>query len=124
MALLFGLLVFCVAAFTAQVTVVVKGPTIIAFFSPAKADDPDANEALADFQHYATRDRNSFATLGIEFREVYAPSFRVRVGVNATTFRVGSAGVGYYLIAPGKKPRIEYGVDNSLIATAHEYFGR
>jgi hypothetical protein len=42
-----------------------------------------------------------------------------------TTFRPGKVGVGYYLVAPGKDPRVEYGVmtDADLLQLAKEYFG-
>jgi hypothetical protein len=38
----------------------------------------------------------------------------MRVGAKVTTFRPGDVKVGYYYIAPGKKPRIEYGVATDL----------
>ena len=50
----------------------------------------------------------------------------MRVGVKTTTFRPGKITVGYYFVAPGKKPRIEYGVntDDGLVDIAKEYFGK
>jgi len=49
----------------------------------------------------------------------------VRVGNKVTTFRPVKVDVGYYLVAPGKKPRIEYGAmtDADLLKVANEYFG-
>ena len=125
---------FCAVAVTPraaerQPLVVVHGPTVVAFFEPvteAKLDkDPDANEALADFQLYASRVRAPLRKAGIEFHELYAHSFRLRVGKQLTTFRPVKMDVGYYLIAPGKKPRIEYGVmtDSDLLQVTNQYFG-
>jgi hypothetical protein len=87
--------------------------------------DADTNEALADFQFYAKRAREPLKKTGIEFQEVYALSFRVRIGKEATVFRPAKGNAGYYLIVPGKKPRIEYGVMTSadLLQVANEYFG-
>jgi hypothetical protein len=112
-----------------QPVVVVRGPTIVAFFEPvpqAKLDkDPDTKEALADFQLYATNVREPLRKEGIEFHELYAYSFQLRDGKRLTTFRPAKVKIGYYLVAPGKKPRIEYGVlaDADLLQVAHQYFG-
>jgi hypothetical protein len=127
----FALCAFSVAPVTAekQPVLVVHGPTVVAFFEPvpqAKLDkDPDANESLADFQLYATRVRAPLRKVGIEFHELYTHSFRLRVGNRLTTVRPINADVGYYLVVPGKKPRIEYGVmtDADLLQVANEYFG-
>ena len=118
-----------IAAAEKHPLVVVRGPTVVAFFEPiTQAElekDPDANEALADFQFYAKSVREPLTQAGIEFHELYAHSFRVRVGRALATFRPVKADVGYYLVAPGKKPRIEYGVmtDSDLLGVAKEYFG-
>ena len=44
-----------------QLSFVVQGPTIVAFFPPVKQtqleNDADTNEALADFQEYTNRVR-------------------------------------------------------------------
>jgi hypothetical protein len=127
---------FVLCAFTAapvaaekQPVVVVRGPTVVAFFEPvpqAKLEkDPDANESLADFQLYARNARAPLSRAGIEFHELYTHSFRLRIGNKLTTFRPIKADVGYYLVAPGKKPRIEYGVmtDSDLLQVANTYFG-
>jgi hypothetical protein len=112
-----------------QPVVVVQGPTVVAFFGPvpqSKLDkDPDANESLADFQLYATNVRAPLRKAGIEFHELYAHSFQLRDGKRRTTFSPGKVTVGYYLVAPGKKARIEYGVmtDADLLQAANEYFG-
>ncbi len=112
-----------------QPVVVVRGPTIVAFFEPVTQaeleKDPDLNETFADFQLYATSVRAPLRKAGIGFHELYAHSFRLRVGNRLTTFRAIKGDVGYYLIAPGKKPRIEYGVitDSDLLQVANAYFG-
>jgi len=112
-----------------QPVIVVRGPTVVAFFEPvpqAQLDkDPDASEALADFKLYARNVREPFRKAGIEFHEVYAHSFQLREGKRLTIFRPAKVKVGYYLVAPGRKPRIEYGImtDADLLHLAHEYFG-
>jgi len=103
-------------------------PTVIAYFAPNKkaaSIDDEAGEAYEDFQLYANRAEISLEREGIEFHEVYARSFHVGTGAKLVKFSASKSGVGYYLIAPGKKPRIEYGVmtDIDLLSVAHEYFG-
>lgn len=117
-----------VVAAEKQPVVVVAGPTIVAFFPVTKTElqkDADTSEALADFQFYAKQVREPLKKTGIEFKEVYAQFFRVRIGQEATVFRPAKGNVGYYLIVPGKKPRIEYGVmtNTDLLQVANEYFG-
>ena len=111
-----------------QKLIVVSGPTVVAFF-PAVTDaqlskDPDTNEALADFQMHATKVRPRLNDAGIHFEEVYAPSFAVRCGAKTTVFRPQKIHVGYYFIASGKPPRIEYGAltDDDVAQDAAEYF--
>jgi hypothetical protein len=133
---LFGAALVCVLSLPVSLVVaaekppvvVVAGPTIVAFFPVTKTavqKDADTNEALADFQFYAKQVREPLKKTGIEFQEVYAQSFRVRIGQEATVFRSAKGNVGYYLIVPGKKPRIEYGVmtNTDLLQVANEYFG-
>lgn len=109
--------------------VVVGGPTVIAFFPPVTdallSKDQDTNEALADFQLYAAQSRVPLKRAGVKLVVVYAHSFHVRLGKTETTFRTGKDEVGYYLITPGKKARVERGVtsDEGLIQVAKEYFG-
>jgi hypothetical protein len=124
-------LCFLMAAGSAekQPVIAVRGPTVVAFFEPVPqaktGKGPDANEALADFQFYARNVREPFRKAGIEFHELYTRSFQLREGKKLTTFRPVKAGVGYYLVALDKKPRIEYGVmtDSDLLQVANEYFG-
>ncbi len=125
---LLSLQVSLVVAGDKQPVVVVAGPTIVAFFPVTKTElqkDADTNEALADFQFYAKQVREPLKKTGVEFQEVYARSFRVRIGQEATVFRPAKGNVGYYLIVPGKKPRVEYVVmtNTDLLQVANEYFG-
>jgi hypothetical protein len=136
--LLFGVATVClvsaqislVAEAETQPLVGVYGRTIVAFFPPVTdaelQKDADTNEALADFRLYATRVREPLKKAGIDFYEVYAHSFRTRVGKTVTGFRPVKGSVGYYFVAPGRKPRIEYGVmtDADLLQVANEYFGQ
>ena len=118
-----------VPAFGAQPSFVVHGPTVVAFFPPVQQKeletDADTNEALADFQEYTRRVRDPFRKEGVDFHEVYALTFRIRVGSKVTIFHAGDVKVGYYFVAPGKKPRIHYGVetDIDLLQIDADYFG-
>ncbi len=110
--------------------VVVKGPSVIAFFSPVtEADlnkDDEANEALSDFQYYLQGAKPRLEKAGIKVHELYAKSFTVKLPSSTTTFKPQETEVGYYFISPGKKPRIQYGVmtDVDLLDVATEYFGK
>lgn len=111
-----------------QPPIVVRGPTVVAFFSPMKEADlkanPDENETLSDFQFYNPQIREALQKDGIDFHEIYAFSFRVRIVAKVTTFHTGKVGVGYYFVAPSKKPHIEEGVlGDAPIEIAHRYFG-
>jgi hypothetical protein len=113
---------------TKQPTIDIRQPTIIAFFPPVTQkdlNDGETNEALSDFQHYAALVRQPLQTAGIAFEELYERSFRISSGGRVTTFHPAKGKIGYYLVAPDKKPRIEYGVMTSsdLLGVAREYFG-
>jgi hypothetical protein len=107
----------------------IRKPTIIAFFPPVSDkdldDDPDTGDALDDFQSSADEVRGPLKKAGVDFEETYTRSFTVHVDAKTIVFRVGKDDVGYYFIAPGKKPHIEYGVmtDEDILSEAHEYFG-
>jgi len=106
----------------------IQRATIIAFYTPAPkgADvDADSNEALSDFQFYAERVKQPLSKLDIDFKELYVRSFRLRLSGGDVVFRPKSDTVGYYLIAPGKQPHVEYGVmtDADLLVVAKRYFG-
>ncbi len=111
-----------------QQTFDVHQPTILAFFPPVTqaelSKDADTNAALDDFQFYAGKVGQTLASRGIDFQQVYARSFSIRTGKSLTTFKPTKVQVGYYLISPGKEPRVEYGVltDADLMKVADEYF--
>jgi len=118
-----------VAATDEQPLIEVRGPTVIAFCAPMTDveldEDPNLDDMLADFQLYASRVRDPLHAAGIEFQELYVHSFELRDGSSASTFRPVEADVGYYFVAPGKPPRVQYGVmtDLDIVQTAREYFG-
>jgi hypothetical protein len=80
-------------------TFTVERPTILAFFPPVTDADldqnPDTNEALGDFQLYATRVSPSLKKAGIDFEVVSAVKFKVKNGANVRTFRTGKIAIGY-----------------------------
>jgi len=105
----------------------VASPTILAFFTPVSASGPKeagTDEALADFEFYGQQALKPLAKMGVDYKEIRASGFMVKIADAATSFRA-TKGVGYYLVAPGKKARVEYGVmtDSDLLQTAHNYFG-
>jgi len=109
-------------------TFVIRRPTVIAFFPPVteqELSDAGRNESLAHFQFSANEVRKPMHDAGITFIENYGESFRVRLAKAVNTFRPEKIKIGYYLITPGKDPRIEYGVmtEEDLLKTASEYFG-
>lgn len=104
----------------------IQQATIIAFCPPTTqpgVTDADASEALSDFQFYAERMKLPLNKAGIEFKVLHARSFRIRLGSETIDFHPKTE-IGYYLIAPGKKPLIEYGVmtDSDLLLVAKRYF--
>ena len=107
----------------------VRGPTLVAFFPPVSdaelRENPDTNEALSDFQLYASQAQKRFEKTRVRFHVVYARSFNLRTQGRIMKFKSGKVDVGYYLIAPRKKPQVEYGVmtDDDLIEVARRYFG-
>ena len=113
----------------AEPTIVIRRPTVIAFFAPVSnhemETDTDENEALADFQLYASQVRKPLQEAGIDFHELYVRSFRVRSGKKFVTFRPQQVEVGYYFVEPGKKPRVEYGVmtHTDILQIAKQQFG-
>ena len=102
----------------------VSGPTVIAFFDYEGEKDPNAGDALDDFQFSWQGVRSLVDPAAIRLHECYQRSFDVEVR-GGRRRRVDATGVGYYLIAPGKDPRIERGVatDGDLIGVMKDYFG-
>lgn len=88
------------------------------------SQEPDTNESLSDFQFYAQRVRAKLHDAGFDFREIYAMSFSVKCGARTENFHPQKTKVGYYFIAPGKPPQVEYGVmtDTDILQVAKGYF--
>ena len=107
----------------------IHGPTIVAFFrhvtDKEMESDPDTNEVLSDFQAYNSEVHDPLQKAGVEFRQTDSRSFRIRTGKRLLRFRAGKTRVGYYFIAPGKPPHVEYGVmtRDGILDTARMYFG-
>jgi hypothetical protein len=107
---------------------VIQRPTIIAFFPPPKQPDvdydSDTNEVLSDFQLCAHAAHPHLEKAGIDFTVTTAVSFKIRTGNQVRSFKTGKIGIGYYFIAPGKQPHVEYGVmtDTDLLDLARRYF--
>jgi len=126
------LLLACGTAATGQQksvpTFVIDRPTLIAFFRPVSDEEmdknPDINEALGDFQLYASRVNRPLRNAGIAFEVASAVKFRVKDGGAVRIFNTGKIGVGYYFVAPGKQPHVEYGVetDPDILEAARKYF--
>jgi hypothetical protein len=109
-------------------TFTVERPTILAFFPPVTDADleknPDTNEVLGDFQLYAARVGPPLKEAGIDFEVVSAVKFRVKNGAHVRTFRAGKIAIGYYFVAPGKEPHVQFGVmtDDEILELASKYF--
>lgn len=102
-------------------------PTVVAFFPNASKighDNANGNEALSDFKYSAMHVKKPLGRLGIQFAEEYGRSFRIRSESKSVLFTRKNGTPSYYFFAPGKRPRIEYGVktDSDLLAVARQYF--
>lgn len=109
-------------------TFVVDQPTVIAFFAHVTDSEldtnPDLNEALGDFQLYASKAGPRLKAAGIHFDVASSAEFKTKIGSAVRTFRAGKITVGYYFIAPGRQPHVDYGVmtDEDILETASKYF--
>jgi len=106
----------------------IERPTVIAFYpDTAKATGKygDGDDSYSEFKLYSASARQPLEMGGVDMQEVYTREFRVVLDGRTTTFRPKRKENGYYFVAPGKKPRIEYGVmsDQDIVRIAHEYFG-
>jgi hypothetical protein len=104
----------------------VQGPTIVAFFPATDADLEGSNEALNDFQHYASVVEKPLEKRGIKFYQSYTTSFRLKLQTGTEVFTPKNGQCGYYFIVPGQKSHIEYGVttDVDLLEAAKKYLDR
>jgi hypothetical protein len=125
-------LLLCVAvplasAAEQQTRFVVTRPTLISFFldSTDKKVRRDGNEALAGFQFYLPDAEHTLEQAGVEVHQVFhVTSFRVKSRSQWRTFAPRKVTFGYYFVAPGREPRIEYGADDTdtILGFAAEYF--
>jgi hypothetical protein len=107
---------------------VIHHPTIIAFFpiTQAEADSGEDNaEALDDFNYYIFKVDKRLQRAGISIQITNALSFQIQTEKKLVTFRPKKTDLGYYFIAPGKEPHIEYNVmtDDDILDAARKYFG-
>ncbi len=102
----------------------ISSPTVIAFFEyEGCRNRPYCEDALDDFQFYLRRIHERFDESAIRIHECYRQPFEIEVRGQKRKFTDTS--VGYYLISPGKEPRVELGVvtDTDLVRLMTEYFG-
>jgi hypothetical protein len=109
--------------------IAIHGPMIVAFFIPmteaeANSGEGDA-EALDDFNFYFYQVEKRLKKAGIDLQQVSGRSFQILDGGKRRSFQTGKIGIGYYFIAPGKEPHVEYGVmtDEDLADASQKYFG-
>jgi hypothetical protein len=126
-------LAFCVAAPGATTRhqptrFVITGPTLISFFLNYTDEETkaDGNEALNDFLFYLSAAKDELKKAGVRVNTVFkVDRFQVKLGSKWQTVKPARGhDVGYYFIAPGRKPHIEDGVEDteSILIAAGEYF--
>jgi hypothetical protein len=109
-----------------QTKFVITQPTLISFFLDYtdKQVKEEGDEALADFVFYLPYAEEKLRGAGVEVHAVFkVKSFRVKVGRRWQTVRP-RASIGYYFIAPGREPEIEFGVEDTgnILDLARKYF--
>ena len=113
-------------------TVVVTGPTLVAFF-PANtqarvdADSGDFATAADDFMYYLGNAQDSLTARGVkvEVRIADTLKFESTGHIWRWTPPRDSSEIGYYLTAPGRLPQVLYGVQvtEDLIDAAATHLG-
>jgi hypothetical protein len=109
-------------------TIRVSGPTVIAFIPPITQADSDKDEenteALDDIQWYLSQVKAKLEKAGIVVREVNTEKVEIFDGNKKIIFQPRKGEFGYYFIAPGRQPKVEYGVmtDMDLLDVAGQYF--
>jgi hypothetical protein len=116
-----------VAAAEQQTRFVITGPTLISFFLDYTDDEilAEGGESLYDFKSYLPAAENTLRWAGVQVHAVFrVKSFQVKMGSRWRTVKPRESGVGYYFIAPGREPRLEFGVEDSetIVDFAREYF--
>ncbi len=106
--------------------IVIHRRTIIAFFvgaNEAREIDANGNESLSDFQLYAYQAKGPLKKMKVDLLDATAPAFNIQTGSKIVAFHPAQK-IGYYFVAPGQYPRVEYGVhtDDQLIEIASQYF--
>ncbi len=109
-----------------QTKFIITKPTLISFFLDFtdKQVEEEGNEALADFVFYLPYAEDKLRAVGVQVYSVFkVKSFQVKVGHRWRTVRP-RVSVGYYFIAPGREPEIEFGVEDtgSILDLARKYF--
>ncbi len=100
---------------------------MIAFCAVTQAeldnDTNDINEWFSDCQYYVEQAARHYSKSSIAFHQIYDRSFRVRRNSVEITFHEKQRD-GYYFAAPGKEPRVFYGImpPVDLYPTARAYF--
>jgi len=103
--------------------------TVISFEPPPKPGELENgeghSEAYNDFAYYVNLAEEPLSRSGIEIRSVLAREFAVRDGNRIRTIKAGKGGFGDCMVAPGKVPRMEFGVmiDQDLFDAVRKYFG-
>ncbi len=125
-------LAFCVMASGTgpakqQTRFVITGPTLISFFLDYTDKEvlADGDEALNDFVFYLPYAEEKLLKAGVQVHAVFkVKSFAVKMGSRWRTVQPQGQAVGYYFIAPGREPRVEFGVEDteSILDFAREYF--
>ncbi len=110
----------------AQPAFLITGPVIIAFY-PDGQDSTGKDlrgESLAEFKERTARALGPLEELGVILLVTHAPSFQIQVGTERKTVRLnGGRSFGYYLVVPGKRPKIQYGPVTDVLQLARDYFG-
>jgi hypothetical protein len=101
-------------------------PTLISFFLDYTDEqvEKEGNEALTDFLFYLPYAEKILREAGVEVHAVVkVKSFDVKAGRRWRTVRPSDK-VGYYFIAPGREPEMEFGVEDteSILELARKYF--
>jgi len=111
-----------------QTRFVITGPTLISFFLNYTDDEilaEGGDEALNDFVFYLPAAEDQLRRAGVQVHAVFKlKSFQVKMGSRWRTVQPRAQDVGYYFIAPGREPRLEFGVEDSetIVDSAREYF--
>jgi hypothetical protein len=114
---------------TDSATVLVQGPTLVAFYPQVTQAQVDSSEELAtvfdDFSYHLSTATDGLRALGIAATERPVGQIQLREAGRWRAFipAKDSAAVGYLFVSPGRADRVYYGVmsHSDLIELAHEY---